>query len=119
MKKSKYISLLLALIGVTLMVSASQAQVTATATVTLTVVAAPGMNFTPARRSGTGSAALAHPGISGSAGMTFQSSSNVMVKLKSKKLPGSSFNFEQGQVRTFTAKELSGVSSVEIDYLGS
>lgn len=119
MKKSKPILLLLALVGVMLMASASQAQVTATATVTLTVVAAPGMNFTPAPKLSTGSAALAHPGVSGNAGMTFQSSSNVMVKLNSKNLPGSSFNFEQGQVRTFTAKELSGVSSVEIDYLGS
>ncbi len=45
MKKSKYISLLLAIVTVMLMASVSQAQATATATVTLTVVPASGDEF--------------------------------------------------------------------------
>ena len=119
MKTSKYISLLLALMGVMMLASNSQAQVSATATVTLTVVPAPGMNFSRPSKATTSSSALTLPGKSLNSGIIFQSSSNVMVELHSRNLHSSRFSFGQGEARTFTSKELKGVSSVEIDYLGS
>lgn len=98
---------------------ASRAQVTATATVKLTVVPAPGMSFTPSRIP----TVLAHTtnGNEGvpARGMTFESPGNVMVQLNSVNTVTSRIKMREGQVKTFTARQLHDVVSIEIDYLGS
>lgn len=119
MKKVKNISLLLTLIGILFLASESNAQVTATATVTVTVIPAPGLTFTPTKLPES-SAVVASNSVSEGPGVTFRSSNNVSVQLSflngAKK---SQVNFQQDEVKTFTAKELRGVSSVQIVYLGS
>lgn len=119
MRNSKYISLLIAAIGIVFSASVSRAQVTATATVTLTVVSAPGVNFAPSAKWNTLSSPVADNGSHAMPEMTFRSPGNVLVRLNSVGTAPEKFNLEQGQVKTFTANELKGVSSVEIDYLGS
>ncbi len=107
------------LIGLVFCATEAKAQVTATARVTLTVLPAPGMNFTTgAVKSRTSTVAVQKPAPVNPS-VTFQSPGNVMVQLKSSNLRSSEYNLSQGEMKTFSAKELQGVSSVEIDYLGS
>jgi hypothetical protein len=119
MKTTKNISLLLALVSILFFASESRAQVSATARVTLTVVPAPGMNFKPATKPAVTSPVVVSNRSADNSGMTFMSSGNVMVQLNSKGAAKSRFSFGEGQTRTFTARELHNVSSVEIVYLGS
>lgn len=119
MKKTKYISLFLTFIGLMLLASISNAQVTATATVTLTVIPAPGVNFSPAK-SNASSAVVASNLSSAEPAITLRGSSNMLLQLNSSNSNGNTqINFQRDQVKTLTAKDLRGVSSVEIVYLGS
>lgn len=119
MRKRKLTSLPLAIIAVMLCVSEPKAQVTATARVTLNVVAVPGMDFNPALKRGSLSSIMTLGAVSENQYITFQSSSNVMVRLNSTNSGSRKLNFKQGQARTFTAREMKDVSRVEIVYLGS
>ncbi len=117
MKKKLNISLLLSVLGFLICASTSQAQVTATARVTLTVIPAPGINFSPTSSTKN----LSSVNQTNNGGITLRTSSNVAIVLHSSdndKVPNTN-NFSQGQTKTFTSKELSGVSSVEVVYLGS
>lgn len=110
--------LLLASLAMLLLVaapaSAQQRSVTATATITLTVVRAPGVNFSPATTNRNG-ASLQQ---STSSGITLHASTNVRVTLSSA-AGKSRLDLQADNTRTFTAHELNGVSSVEMDYIGS
>ena len=119
MRKSKSGSLPLAIIAVILCVSEPKAQVTATASVTVNVVAAPVMDFNSASKQGSLSSIMTLGAVSENQYITFQSSSNVMVRLNSTNSGPRRLNFKQDHSRTFTARELKNVSRVEIVYLGS
>lgn len=98
--------------------SASQEQVvTATARVTLTIIPRPGIGFTLPDLVGTSPSA--NQIIEG--GITLKVSNGVPVILKfldhGKTLE--TYHFGLGETKTFTSKELGGVSKVEITYLGS
>jgi len=116
-RKSKISLLFLPIIGLLICASTSRAQVTATARVTLTVVPAPGLNFTPANPA-KNSAAMSQ---ADNGGITLHTSSNVAVMLKTsgEKNALENNNPGQGVTKTLTPKELSGVSKVEVVYLGS
>jgi len=117
MKRKTNISLLLPAIALLFFASNSQAQVSATARVTLTVIPAPGINFSPANP--------AKPSTivnrSNDGGLTLRTSSNVAVVLKSStsRTTLNTENVGQGTTKTLTTKDLNGVSSVEVLYLGS
>ena len=99
--------------------SASSAQVTATATVKLTIVPAPGMNFIPSVAPTVLSrATIGSEGVP-EQGMTFRSPGNVLVQLNSVNAVTSRFNMREGQVKTFTARQLHNAARIEIEYLGS
>ncbi len=121
MKRPGTMLLLMIVAGVMLCVPQSTAQVTATATttVTLTILTAPSMNFTPVSDQRDTALIITPDARSDDPGIAFQSFGNAMVKLRSSKSATVRFYFKRGQVRTFTAGELKGVSSVEIVCLGS
>lgn len=119
MKTPKYISFILAAAAIMFSASISQAQVTSTAMVTLTVVPAPGMSMTTVQMQSRNPGLLASGESSKSQAMVFRSSQNVMVRLNSADRVTSKFDLQLGQVKTITAKQLKGISKVEIVYLGS
>jgi hypothetical protein len=118
MKRRSNISLLLPILGLLICASASQAQVvTATAKVTLTVIPGPGVSFTPASQAKNPSSI--NQGNDG--GITIHTSSNVAVTLNTsahRKMLNDN-NLSEGGTRTLTSKDLTGVSKVEVVYLGS
>lgn len=119
MGNPRHIALLLAILGVVFSASTSQAQVTATTTVTLTVVPAPGISITPVMKQSEGSRFVTSGRSSEVPGITFKSSQNVMVQLNSANSVSSEFDLQEGQVKTFSARNLKNISKVEIIYLGS
>jgi len=118
MKRRSNISLLLSILGLLICASVSEAQVaTATARVTLTVIPGPGISFTPASQIKNPSSI--NQGVDG--GMTIHASSNVAVMLNSsadQKLLNDN-KLSEGVTKTLTSKDLTGVSKVEVVYLGS
>ncbi len=119
MRKDRYITLLLALVAVLLSVSTSRAQGTATVTVTLIVLPPPQMSFTTNTTRSSGVSAVKDGRTSFNQGMTLESHGNVMVQLSSAKSRNTRFNFSQGEIKTFTPRELKGVSKIEVEYLDS
>lgn len=119
MRCPKYILFLLATIGTLFAASACEAQVTATATVRLTVVPAPGMNFIPSTSPAflSDSKNVAPDAPTGA--MAFKSPGNVLVQLNSANSVTSKFDLREGEVKTFTERQLHDATSIEIDYLGS
>lgn len=51
--------------------------------------------------------------------MTFKSPGNVMVQLISADAVTSEFDLHEGEIKTFTARQLHDATSIVIDYLGS
>ncbi len=118
--KTRWNVLLCALLVLSFVVCPSTSQeqvVTATARVTLTILPRPGIGFTlPDRARTSPSANQINEG-----GITLNVSNGVPVILKflnhGKTLD--TYHFGLGETKTFTSKELNGVSKVEITYLGS
>lgn len=92
--------------------------VTATATVTLTVMPSPAVSFSPTNANVN--SRLAGVSNTSEAGVTLTGSNNVLIQLNSSRGAGNSqINLRATQVTTLTAKQLNGVSSVEIICIGS
>lgn len=119
MLKPKFILLAPALFFLMLCASKTEAQVTATANVLLTVVPAPGIEFETDRQKNASLPIVNNLSGSGQGSITFQSSSNVTVKLKSRGAPAKMLTIKKGEVHTFTIKELKNISKIEVLYTGS
>ena len=123
MKNSIYISLILTFIGMTTLTRTSNAQgknAAGTATISVTIVHGTGMSFSPSQSVDKSSPAVTNSVVQSESGITLHSTSNVMVQFNSSDgSVNSQINFRQGDTKTITAKELQGVRSVQIVYLGS
>ncbi len=122
MKNSKYISLILTFIGMITLARTSNAQgkiAAGTATISVTVVRGTGVSFSPSKSVDKSSPAVTSSVVQSESGITLHSTSNVMVQFNSSDgSVNSRMNFRQGDTKTITAKELRGVKSVQIVYLG-